>query len=57
MAMYKPQRKHRANHMNYYQKPTRSEVKGLINLYKGVGSVDLDTPIKRQGVQLQINFK
>ena len=57
MAMYKPQRKHRANHGNYFKKPTKGEVKGPMNLYAGIAEINRITPAKKVvGVQLKLKL-
>jgi hypothetical protein len=54
--MYKPQRKHRANHGNYFKKPTKGEVNGLLRLYAGV-RLNTKTPTKKVvGVQLKLKL-
>ena len=50
MAMYKPQRKHRAKHCNYKKKPSQKSVKALMDLYAGI------IPIKEVGVQLKLEL-
>ena len=39
MAQYKPQRKHKAQHGNYYKKPAQHEVSALNGLYQGICDV------------------
>ena len=55
--MYKPQQKHRAQHGNYYKKPTKGEVVGLMQLYAGVSIINKVNPVKKAvGVQLKLEL-
>lgn len=57
MAMYKPQRKHRSEHGNYYKKPTKGEVVELMKLYAGVSIINRVNPVKKVvGVQLKLDL-
>jgi len=57
MAMYKPQKKHRAGHGNYRSKPTRRAVNNLMLFYADLDKVVKQLPVKKQaGVQLKFNF-
>ena len=63
MAQYKPQKKHKAQHGNYYSKPTKKDVNALNGLYQGIcdamGEMEMKpvTVTKRIGEQLTIKFK
>jgi hypothetical protein len=49
--------KHKAMHGGYKQKPTRSAVKGLLNLYAGIHTAELTQRVKKQeGSQLKFDF-
>lgn len=57
MAMYAPQKKHRAHHGNYYRKPTKNEVESLMKLYANVSTINRITPTKKVvGVQLKLKL-
>ena len=36
MSMYQPQKKHKAKHGNYYDKPTKKEVQANLNFWEGL---------------------
>lgn len=57
MAMYKPQKKHRAGHGNYQNKPTRRQVNGLMLFYANVDKAVKQLPVRKQvGVQLKLEL-
>ena len=57
MAMYKPQRRHRAQHGNYFSRPPKRAIQNLMKLYAGVDYITRITPVKKEpGVQLKIEF-
>jgi hypothetical protein len=57
MAMYKPQKKHRAEHGNYCNKPTRRQVNGLMLFYANVDKAVKQLPVRKQvGVQLKLEL-
>ena len=58
MCKYQPQLKHKAQHGNYYKKPTKREVTALMMFYRGVGdAVDKIRPaMKKAGTQLKLEL-
>ena len=58
MPMYHAQKKHRANHGNYYDKPSKKDVNALLSLYEGISNAIVSTPkpVAKNGVQLKLNF-
>ena len=49
--------KHKAQHGGYKQKPTRQQVKALLDLYAGVQVVNRTKPTKKiEGNQLSFDF-
>ena len=49
---------HKANHGGYKQKPTRSQVKALLDLYAGVSKAVAPKSVvkKQEGAQLKFDF-
>lgn len=43
--MYHAQKKHRANHNNYKQKPTKTAVRSQLKMYLDVNTLPLTSPI------------
>ncbi len=56
--MYQPQKKHKAEHGGYKQRPTKGQVIGLMSLYQGISDIVIKPrPVKKQiGVQLKLEF-
>ena len=50
-------KKHKAMHGGYRQKPTRSQVNAVLNLYASVATEIKQRPIKKvEGAQLKLEF-
>jgi len=58
MSMYHAQKKHRANHGNYYDKPTKKDVNALLGMYEGIANAVVSTPKPKakKGEQLKLNL-
>lgn len=58
MSWHPNSNKHKAQHGGYKQKPSKSQVKALLNLYVGVSTtVALKNAVKKQeGAQLKFDF-
>ena len=55
--MYQPQLKHKANHGGYRKKPTKGQVRGLMNMYLGISNITIQKPVKKViGVQLKLEL-
>lgn len=56
--MFQPQLKHKAQHGNYYKKPSKAAIRGLMSMYRGIDAVSIQRPVmKRIGVQLKLDLK
>lgn len=56
MSMYLNQRKHKAMHCGYKQKPTKQAVNALANLYIN-SDIDLKVKINVKDFELNENFR
>lgn len=55
--MYHAQKKHKAQHGGYHQKPSQKDVNALLGLYEGLSKVVLSPkPQAKVGEQLKLNF-
>ena len=56
--MYNPQRKHKANHCGYKQRPTKGAINGLLSMYDDINKIVIKATEQfiPTGTQLKLNL-